>query len=848
MEDSEDATHLREDIILSSNETPIPEILSPSPPSTITIKSKSNVDDQSRADHGISPQLSEPTLFGVVREFLLVQGFMTTVQKFDEEAKARNIPSEELAINPPSTPECRNLLASLTEKLDRGEYEGFFSEWNRVVPQLTSSTVEECKKIEFYVNVWFAIYSVVNNGDESSQEHSRALDRFKQYIENRGQHISKTAECLPYYALPFVPDIRNHTSFKALFEPVWISSLKERVKTFLLQTLPSAKATPRLQQLWDLAKSNNGLSQSGVADTYVNTLQQQLVQFEEREIQHIDRHNALQKDYHALLSTATELVEALEASVKGTPIKPSQLIAVCTKLSDCTVSSSVGPMNYGVERSLQNVVGLQMSLAQNEKIVVTGLDYDKIHHDLVTLNNRNAAVLLQALRWQLTRTAHGESRDKVLHNFIENDILGIKKKGGPAIHLMSHNSELVREYFTRLLNCFASLSGGRSYLRESSELLKAMRGQIAAEDGDNMVRQNILGTMQKLSLRRTVQTMLIKLDTIAWVIELLSSADHLSEYSVEYAVALMMNLCLRTSGKLACVPQAAQVLRTLTNLLDHDNYQVRTYIHGTLYSLLSNDEIREAAKAIGLEAVLLAEIEASDGKLVVQLKYIIQQLNQTESDTPKEEIESDDDEEIDDDEEDDSEDLMMADISEGETLNDVGASIDDVVLVGPQLLKKKYSAVKQSAEPEQQQRPESRMPKRSASRGMRQHTNNTGFGRPTTPKHSSRPSSRQINPSRPSSRQINPSRPVSGRSTHTASRPSSSRPASSRSQSHRVAPQPFRPLSSQKKVMDEREPPPPSKRTLESLATKGDDVDINEYKNAFSSRPQVPRTPLHSYN
>ena len=49
--------------------------------------------------------------------------------------------------------------------------------------------------------------------------------------------------------------------------------------------------------------------------------------------------------------------------------------------------------------------------------------------------------------------------------------------------------------------------------------------------------------------RRSVQTMLIDSAVVEWLFSVLEDPDELSDYSIEYAVALLMNLCLRTSGK-----------------------------------------------------------------------------------------------------------------------------------------------------------------------------------------------------------------------------------------------------------------------------------------------------------
>ena len=49
--------------------------------------------------------------------------------------------------------------------------------------------------------------------------------------------------------------------------------------------------------------------------------------------------------------------------------------------------------------------------------------------------------------------------------------------------------------------------------------------------------------------RRQMQSIMIEEDLIQWLSQLLTDHDNLSDYSLEYSVALLMNLCLRSAGK-----------------------------------------------------------------------------------------------------------------------------------------------------------------------------------------------------------------------------------------------------------------------------------------------------------
>ena len=50
--------------------------------------------------------------------------------------------------------------------------------------------------------------------------------------------------------------------------------------------------------------------------------------------------------------------------------------------------------------------------------------------------------------------------------------------------------------------------------------------------------------------RRQLQTSMIENGLIEWLVKVLEDNDSLSDYTLEYSVALLMNLCLRTSGNM----------------------------------------------------------------------------------------------------------------------------------------------------------------------------------------------------------------------------------------------------------------------------------------------------------
>jgi hypothetical protein len=122
------------------------------------------------------------------------------------------------------------------------------------------------------------------------------------------------------------------------------------------------------------------------------------------------------------------------------------------------------------------------------------------------------------------------------------------------------------------VNALASECLGRSYLLQRQDLVADLVNILHSEEGDTNLRQCVLGTLQKFSLRRKPQSIMIQLDMIKWISNVLKNqGDQLSDYSIEYATALLMNLSLRSNGKDKCEDPDIELLKVLNDLVEHDN-------------------------------------------------------------------------------------------------------------------------------------------------------------------------------------------------------------------------------------------------------------------------------------
>ncbi|KAG7488189.1 hypothetical protein MATL_G00031550 [Megalops atlanticus] len=607
----------------------------------------------------------EADLLGMVKEFLRFGEFEETLKLFEKECKSKGKPVTKISGTILSNSKTLIIQKDLLSSFEDGDYKVFFELWNGQIPPDIRDFDPVAQKLEFYLHIHFAIYPLkYTPGGPDRSDFEDRIKHFKHYLETRGAALSQTTEFLPFYALPFVPNPMVHPSFRALFQESWMPELRNKLEKFLSATL-KASNTPRLFTLY---------KESGKGDK--EALQQQLAEAERRAASNMRRFNKMQADYHNLIGVTAELVDSLVATVSGKMISPEYLQSICVRLFNSQMRQSVAQSidftrpgtGYYSMSPYDNDDGYASSMLRasiaplkpQDVPLLPSLDYEKLKKDLMNGTDRLKALLLQALRWRLTRSLHGEQRDTVLQAFISNDLLDCYSTSQKnVLLLMKSKNEIVRQYMARLINAFASLSEGRMYLSQIPTLLRTLQDTLRTEEKDSVTRENVLGALQKLSLRRAQQSAMIEDGLIGWLVDELQDSDCLSDYTLVYSAALLMNLCLRTQGKRKCAENAKHVLKVLTDLLGHENHEIRPYVNGALYSILCDRTVQEQAREMSLEEVLRCYSKEENPDLHRQIEFIIKQLHSGE--TSEDGAESDDEED-----DNDEDDAMEADLDKEE--------------------------------------------------------------------------------------------------------------------------------------------------------------------------------------
>ncbi|XP_064385078.1 lisH domain-containing protein ARMC9-like isoform X1 [Halichondria panicea] len=554
-------------------------------------------------------------LDSLVAEYLESRGLKKTVSTFYSESKESR-----------ESTSSSDLQSEFVVAFECGERQVFFQLWAEHVPARLRDGDPTAQHLECSVSAYFAVYPL-RTGTGNREE---AMAAFRTYLENRGSQLSQNTELASLFALPYVPNPSNHPSFKKLFLESWTVELKARVIQFLELVFPNSSTNkPNLVKLYLKSQRDGGVM---VQEDCVSKLAE------------------MQNSYHTLVGISMELVSALESAIAGRPITPEYIQSICTRLfQSSTAQSSTAqsqpppeppktPIPAAGSLLLRaSVTSLRQSLQVSDSYLMseTGLDYDKIKTELVgAASCSSKALLLQALRWRLTRSLPGNQRDSVISQYVGEDLLGCSSPNSShlaaIIQLLQTTDHNLREQLARLFNTLASLTGGRGYISQSPAIIQALLYLMYGEEGaDTHTRRNCLGAIQKLSLRRSIVRMMIKSSVVQYLAECLLSQPH-SEYTVRYSLALLLNVSLRCIGKTYCEPYSEILLTVLGEYLEHEDQEICSYVNGALYSLLASPSIRDVARQIGMEEMLQSALRGCPPDVQSQIEYILSQLGSEE--------------------------------------------------------------------------------------------------------------------------------------------------------------------------------------------------------------------------
>ena len=222
-----------------------------------TSTSKINI-SMSLQDNDLIKDVHKSTdiISSLIHEYLLKRDYTKTLDSFQEEliTKIKQKNYYKIAFS--------NITESnLIKFFSLGRKAEFFKSWKRIIPNHIRLREPPLQKLEFYIQIYFAIYPLLYRDSEinCNKTIQETMEEFKEFLEKKDSDYSKSNEFLSYYALPYVQNPRTHPSYSKLFQPEWSVELKDKIHLAIKTYIPSIK----YPVLYDLVNESNANASSG---------------------------------------------------------------------------------------------------------------------------------------------------------------------------------------------------------------------------------------------------------------------------------------------------------------------------------------------------------------------------------------------------------------------------------------------------------------------------------------------------------------------------------------------------------------------------------------------------------
>ena len=684
---------------------------------------------------------STDIISSLIHEYLLKRDYQKTLDAFQEEliAKIKQKNYYKIAFS--------NITeTNLLKFFNYGRKADFLKSWKRLIPNHIRLREPPLQKLEFYIQVYFAIYPLLYRDGEINCKKTiqETMDEFKIFLEKKDSDYSKSNEFLQYYALPYVQNVKTHPTYSKLFMPEWAIELKDKIHLAIKTYLPNIK----YPVLYDLVnESNANAANSGninlnvsnishkanMMKTFLENVSQEKIEtnpiennnmgMAEREQANINMEELnrlkeeneifrgklentksniinIQKSWINLalniLSNSFDLVVLCKGNRNTNEVllKSGKIFKKLLKFQSFlkkqsnnlekynkpigvnnTVLSAIKEQNdemfENIGSGFDDISGINNSMMGNNSVGINkSLDYDATH--LLDINSFQISIRDEFLK------SEGNSNDNPIN--IDNDLkhafiiremrLRAFRRSDALLKQLTlysiffydlfYKFNLLKEVLNRkkdypnmslelmkLMNKLSCLKKGRNYLlmkSNSLSMIEDLFNNLKSEKQDTELRQNILATLQKFTPRLEPINKLIELGIIKWLIDTFTyEMNTLSDSTIEYGLALLLNLSLNKNGRNKFEEDAERTIQILIHYLNKDNnVQIQTSINGALYSLLRKKGLKEAAKKFGIENII-QNSNITDPVNQRQISYILEELK-SDNDTSAQDIDENYDE------------------------------------------------------------------------------------------------------------------------------------------------------------------------------------------------------------
>jgi len=634
----------------------------------------------------------------LIHEYLYKKDYTRTLDTFQEELAEKIKTKKFYAIPLTQSFNSTNLISYFKS----GDKDNFINYWNRLIPNNLLLTEQALYKLNFNIQIYFAIYPILNqktnlNEEKVQKKLKKNMEEFKLFLEkNKSEKENElSSEFLSYYALPYIPDPRNNINYINLFKPNWSKCLLEQIEKCVEYYSPNNVSN--LPILYDMVRGKKVIT---INNNINNNMNRNINKNEEKKMKELIRENNelkekdennkkifldSQKNWCSLaldiISCSFDLLELCnkfnnnqknerieeinnklikyqnflinnlndldkkklstiiqlnsinikkDSNVKSKPSNSNNNISISINSAN-NANNTFSSLSNTIKKKSNNILNSSKEI-KKEKINKGEIKQSLINMKKLSLilnskhpvYNEKIAHLFKEIREKIY-SKDNTIRLTTLYQIFYYDILNTLSNNSNFKQLLSNKN--VNLEVIKLVNSLANYNIGKNYLLSKSNIIDDIFKCMISENIDTPLRQNCLGALQKFSLRNEAQNKLIELNVIHYLIDIfMFQANNLSDYTIEYGLALLMNLSLRKEGKEKFEALGEKIINILIKFLKYENIQILTCINGMLYSLIKKEKIKILAIEFGIGAVLEELKKLKNEKINKQVDYILEEL------------------------------------------------------------------------------------------------------------------------------------------------------------------------------------------------------------------------------
>jgi hypothetical protein len=634
----------------------------------------------------------------LIHEYLYKKDYTRTLDTFQEELAEKIKTKKFYAIPLTQSFNSTNLISYFKS----GDKDNFINHWNRLIPNNLLLTEQALYKLNFNIQIYFAIYPILNqktnlNEEKVQKKLKKNMEEFKLFLEkNKSEKENElSSEFLSYYALPYIPDPRNNINYINLFKPNWSKCLLEQIEKCVEYYSPNNVSN--LPILYDMVRGKKVIT---INNNINNNMNRNINKNEEKKMKELIRENNelkekdennkkifldSQKNWCSLaldiISCSFDLLELCnkfnnnqknerieeinnklikyqnflinnlndldkkklstiiqlnsinikkDSNVKSKPSNSNNNISISINSAN-NANNTFSSLSKTIKKKSNNILNSSKEI-KKEKINKGEIKQSLINMKKLSLilnskhpvYNEKIAHLFKEIREKIY-SKDNTIRLTTLYQIFYYDILNTLSNNSNFKQLLSNKN--VNLEVIKLVNSLANYNIGKNYLLSKSNIIDDIFKCMISENIDTPLRQNCLGALQKFSLRNEAQNKLIELNVIHYLIDIfMFQANNLSDYTIEYGLALLMNLSLRKEGKEKFEALGEKIINILIKFLKYENIQILTCINGMLYSLIKKEKIKKLAIEFGIGAVLEELKKLKNEKINKQVDYILEEL------------------------------------------------------------------------------------------------------------------------------------------------------------------------------------------------------------------------------